>query len=137
MKKISRNNIRRSLLPLAAGIFALMLESCIIAGKAPAPPPPPPPAPKHTRQGPPPWAPAHGYRARTQYIYFPAIEVYYDLDAGVYVYLERGRWVRSRSLPPSLRRHDLRKMKKEELPPGIKPQQHHQAKGKGNRGRGR
>ncbi|MES2811039.1 MAG: hypothetical protein V4670_01080 [Bacteroidota bacterium] len=50
-------------------------------------------------QGPPPWAPAHGYRAKTRYVYFPDQNIYYDLQARNYIYLSGPNWVVKTSLP--------------------------------------
>jgi hypothetical protein len=61
---------------------------------SPAPPPPPPP-----EKGPPPWAPAHGYRAKHLYHYYPSHSVYYDTGRGVYFYLEGDGWRFSAALP--------------------------------------
>jgi hypothetical protein len=52
---------------------------------------------------PPPWAPAHGYRAKHQYIYYPQAEVYRDHERGVWFYYENGRWRIEASLPVPLR----------------------------------
>ena len=49
--------------------------------------------------GPPPWAPAHGARAKHRYQYFPDSQVYFDLDRRVYFYLNGGSWQMSASLP--------------------------------------
>ena len=43
-------------------------------------------------QGPPPWAPAHGYKAKTRYVYFPDHNMYYDLQARNYIYLNGRNW---------------------------------------------
>lgn len=50
-------------------------------------------------QGPPPWAPAHGYRAKTRYVYFPDQNMYYDLNARNYIYLSGTNWVVRATLP--------------------------------------
>lgn len=50
-------------------------------------------------QGPPPWAPAHGYRAKTRYVYFPDQNFYYDLNTHNYIYLSGPNWSISASLP--------------------------------------
>lgn len=42
------------------------------------------------------------------YYYLPDIESYYDTRANVYVYLERGNWIRSRNLPSRYRNYDAR-----------------------------
>ena len=63
----------------------------------------PPPAPPPREPGPPPWAPAHGYRAKYQYRYYPEARVYYDTGRNLYFYYEGGRWGASVSLPSSIR----------------------------------
>ena len=50
-------------------------------------------------QGPPPWAPAKGYRAKTRHIYFPQHNFYYDIQKRVYFYLNNGAWSLSVSIP--------------------------------------
>lgn len=52
--------------------------------------------------GPPPWAPAHGYRAKHRYRYYPDSQVYYDEGRGVYIYYRRGDWRVSASLPSGI-----------------------------------
>lgn len=49
--------------------------------------------------GPPPWAPAHGYRAKTRYVYFTEHNFYYDNNRGVYIYLSGRNWEVSASIP--------------------------------------
>ena len=49
--------------------------------------------------GPPPHAPAHGYRAKYKYRYYPSCSVYYDDHRGLYFYLEGPNWQVSASLP--------------------------------------
>lgn len=53
-------------------------------------------------QGPPPWAPAHGYRAKTRYVYFPDRNFYYDLNTRNYIYLSGSNWRVSATLPKLL-----------------------------------
>jgi hypothetical protein len=84
------------------------------------------------KQGPPPWAPAHGYRAQTRYVYFPAVAVYFDLRLGMYAYVENGSWVTVRTLPARYSHHDFKKLKQEELPSGMDPKSHHRNRGKGH-----
>ena len=57
--------------------------------------------------GPPPWAPAHGYRAKTRYVYFKDYDVYYDHEKAVYISLAGRNWQISASLPVNLRGIDL------------------------------
>jgi len=45
------------------------------------------------RHGPPPWAPAHGWRQKHEaYHYYPVIQVYYYPAARKYYWLEAGQW---------------------------------------------
>lgn len=60
---------------------------------------PPPPGPPAYEKGPPPWAPAHGYRAKYQYRYYPSSYVYYDTGRGLYFYYEGDNWRVGVSLP--------------------------------------
>ncbi|RJP24671.1 MAG: hypothetical protein C4520_03730 [Candidatus Abyssobacteria bacterium SURF_5] len=52
--------------------------------------------------GPPPHAPAHGYRAKYAYYYYPEGQVYFDLNRNVYFYMDAGAWRMSASLPTDL-----------------------------------
>lgn len=58
--------------------------------------------PPVAKKGPPPWAPAHGHRAKYKYLYFPEGPAYYDTDRSVYFYIEGANWVVSVSLPDRL-----------------------------------
>lgn len=88
---------------VALGIGCLVLGigcygSRVIVGEEPtyrhgSPPPPP------EETGPPPWAPAHGYRAKYRYHYYPSSYVYYDVGRKLYFYYEGGNWQVSVSLP--------------------------------------
>ena len=53
-------------------------------------------------KGPPAHAPAHGYRRKFQYDYYPAREVYRDVERGLYFYYEDGKWTTSVTLPRSI-----------------------------------
>lgn len=53
--------------------------------------------------GPPPHAPAHGYRAKHHYRYYPSCYVYFDISRKCYFYLDGDNWKVSVSLPVSLR----------------------------------
>jgi hypothetical protein len=57
------------------------------------------------RNGPPPHAPAHGYRAKYTYHYYPQAEVYFDISRKLYFYMEADEWKVSASLPGGLRAH--------------------------------
>jgi hypothetical protein len=49
--------------------------------------------------GPPPWAPAHGYRAKHKYRYYRDAQVYFDTGRSLYFYLSGGTWRSSVRLP--------------------------------------
>ena len=52
--------------------------------------------------GPPAHAPAHGYRAKHQYRYYPDQKVYHDAERGLYFYLKGDNWEVGASLPSFL-----------------------------------
>ncbi len=56
-----------------------------------------------TKGGPPDHAPAHGYRAKHQYRYYPSRSVYLDTARGLYFYLKGDNWEVGASLPTSLK----------------------------------
>ncbi len=58
---------------------------------------------KYKKKGPPAHAPAHGYRAKHQYRYYPSRSVYYDTGRKIYFYLRGDNWEVGASLPSSLR----------------------------------
>jgi hypothetical protein len=58
---------------------------------------------KRKKGGPPPHAPAHGYRAKHQYRYYPSCAVYYDCGRKIYFYLKGDNWEFGASLPSSIR----------------------------------
>lgn len=53
--------------------------------------------------GPPAHAPAHGYRAKYNYNYYPKANVYFDTSRKVYFYMEGEKWRASVSLPLDLK----------------------------------
>ncbi|MBK0368981.1 hypothetical protein [Flavobacterium agrisoli] len=56
---------------------------------------------------PPVWGPA--VSANVDYYFLPDIDVYYDIRQTQYVYLNQGRWIRSRNLPVVYKNYDLRR----------------------------
>lgn len=58
---------------------------------------------RHYCQGPPPHAPAWGHRAKYQYWYYPDASVYFDVNRGVYFYMEGSDWRMGVSLPSHYR----------------------------------
>lgn len=65
--------------------------------------PGPGPNPSYDNGGPPPWAPAHGKRAKHTYRYYPYHGIYFEQKTGMYFYLSDGEWHASVSLPASIR----------------------------------
>ncbi len=57
----------------------------------------------HKKGGPPSHAPAHGYRAKYQYRYYPGSSVYYDYKRKLYFYIKGDNWEVGASLPSRLR----------------------------------
>ena len=56
-----------------------------------------------SESGPPPWAPAHGHRAKHRYYYYPESHVYFDTGRGLYFYYGGDGWRASVSLPSEIR----------------------------------
>lgn len=52
-------------------------------------------------KGPPPWAPAHGYRAKQKYRYYPAYNLYQDPVSGLFFSFRAGAWAKG-PLPPGV-----------------------------------
>lgn len=48
---------------------------------------------------PPPWAPAHGYRAKHRYIYYPVREIYYEPASDLWFWIDGGNWSFGSRLP--------------------------------------
>ncbi len=119
------NSIGRLFFPVLLFIFIISFDSCSLFKPTPGPPPK---TGSHVKKGPPPWAPAHGYRAKTRYVFFPSIGVYYDLNQSIYTYPIEGRWITVDVLPAEFSHHNLRKLNQEELPEGLNPQSHYRQK---------
>jgi hypothetical protein len=58
---------------------------------------------KKKKGGPPAHAPAHGYRAKHQYRYYPTQKVYHDTDRDLYFYLKGDNWEVGASIPSRLK----------------------------------
>ncbi len=58
---------------------------------------------KVRKGGPPPHAPAHGYRAKYTYRYYTSACIYFDASRKAYFYLEGNIWRMSLSLPQAIR----------------------------------
>ena len=53
-------------------------------------------------KGPPPHAPAHGYRRKFSYRYYPQAEVYHDAERGIWFYTDGKDWKAGAKLPVEL-----------------------------------
>lgn len=75
-------------------LLLVAAQGCVVA----------PAAPNHGyyRPGPPDHAPAHGYRQKYRYNYYPEASVYFDLDRRLYFYMDGG-WRSAQRLPRDLR----------------------------------
>jgi len=100
-----RNKSLRLIVVGATGLLLLMVGGCHSTSvtvrdepgyRREAPPP-------RRAAGPPPWAPAHGHRAKHQYRYYPSSHVYYDTGRSLYFYYAGGKWQASVTLPSSIR----------------------------------
>ena len=58
--------------------------------------------PTTVKKGPPSHAPAHGYRAKFRYQYYPSCSVYFDIDRKIYFYLNDNDWQTTVSVPGHL-----------------------------------
>lgn len=96
--------------------------------------------------GPPPWAPAHGYRRKMEYRYYPKSQVYYNKTKNEYSWLEAGDWKIGTRLPRSIDLGDSVDIELEgdqpwkthdqvrnHYPPGQQRKKDHPGKGRGRR----
>jgi hypothetical protein len=94
-----------ALLPGAAAFaFDVALSAEIRLGRVLPPPPPEvivvePVGPS----GPPPWAPAHGFRRNRDYYYYPEAAVYFRPLDRVWFFLDGGNWRFGAQLPTTIR----------------------------------
>jgi hypothetical protein len=58
------------------------------------------------QNGPPPWAPAHGWRSHHNY-YFPDYEIYYHVHTAQFIYYSGTTWIYVSSLPTAYAHIDL------------------------------
>lgn len=69
--------------------------------------PPPPPEVvvivEPIEKGPPPWAPAHGFRRNRDYYYYPGADVYFRPSDRTWFHLEGGDWRIGAALPTGIR----------------------------------
>lgn len=62
-------------------------------------------APAALLADPPAHAPAHGYRAKHRYVYYPSQEIYYEPERGLWFWLDGGDWEFGLSLPTYYRQY--------------------------------
>ena len=93
-----RNTVIAAMLILVFGMVLGCAGGRVVIGNSP----PPPAGPPVYEKGPPPWAPAHGHRAKHHYRYYPSSHVYFDTGRGLYFYYQGGAWQVSVSLPTSI-----------------------------------
>jgi hypothetical protein len=75
------------------------------------------------KQGPPPWAPAHGWRRKHEtYYYYPSHEVYYYPHQRRYYWYANGQWRSGPKLPSHYVIHEHRRVV---LDLDYEPHQHH------------
>ena len=90
-------NTQRFLAVLIWAFFPLLLPACYVtAGGGPAVSQP------YYDGGPPPHAPAHGYRRHKEYQYYPAAQIYFSPERNTYYYLDGSSWRASTTLPRHL-----------------------------------
>jgi len=77
--------------------------------------------------GPPSWAPAHGYRAKTRHVYFPDHNFYFDVQKNVYIYLNGGKWQVGIKLPSLYANVNMKLSAKVELELNTNTPQNHNA----------
>jgi hypothetical protein len=96
---MSRLNTAKMLVLSSCFLFLLSLAACSTtrAGVGVSEGPEP-----KAKGGPPPHAPAHGYRAKHTYRYYPDSQVYFDVSRRVYFYIGGDEWRVSASLPSHL-----------------------------------
>jgi hypothetical protein len=87
---------------ILSALFFVSLSGCRTAGTIFIGNTLPGPGPSYD-EGPPPWAPAHGNRAKHTYRYYPYHGIYFEERTGVYFYMSDGRWQMSANLPVSIR----------------------------------
>jgi hypothetical protein len=100
------NTITKTLICGVSAMFLLSLGACQIksAGVHIGDEPEPVVVAKSKpKGGPPAHAPAHGFRAKHHYRYYPSCYVYFDVSRKCYFYLSGDRWKVSASLPVHMR----------------------------------
>jgi hypothetical protein len=87
--------MRKAVLSICA---VLLLSGCVVADDRRGD------GPVIKSGGPPPWAPAHGRRAKAayRYYYYPAAGVYFNVSTRTYFYPNGGTWQVSATLPPAV-----------------------------------
>ena len=100
------NTITKTLICGVSAMFLLSLGACQIKSAGVHIGDEPEPvvvAESKPKGGPPAHAPAHGYRAKHHYRYYPSCYVYFDVSRKCYFYLSGDSWKVSASLPVHMR----------------------------------
>lgn len=63
---------------------------------------------------PPPWFYPHRVEA-VRYVFFPEINIYYDLSSRTYIYLDGGIWIRRTVLPSRYQSYNLSRLRYERI----------------------
>ena len=98
---MKRNDWRKMVYVLLSMVFLIGCQGTRILIEGDTPPEESPSYEK--KGGPPPWAPAHGYRAKHRYHYYTLSRVYHERERGVWFYYKDGEWKVSVSLPSEIR----------------------------------
>lgn len=106
------------LVGVAIFVFLSVFSGCVVLEK-----PPDAVIVESERRGPPPWAPAHGWRRKHEtYHYYPATQVYYYPTVRRYYWLDGREWRFGDRLP---RRFIVETDKKIVLDLDYEPHKHH------------
>ena len=85
---------------ILASLFLVSCETVRVGGGTSSPPPGPSEGPPVVKKGgPPDHAPAHGFRRKFQYYYYPSSKVYYSVERKVYFWIEGDGWKFGATLP--------------------------------------
>jgi hypothetical protein len=115
------DNMRRGAVHVGAVLAALfsVFSGCVAVVDRPSDQP----AVESDRHGPPPWAPAYGYRRQHDtYYYYPASQVYYYPSVRRYYWLEGREWRYGDRLP---RRYAIEEDKRVALDLDYEPHTQH------------
>lgn len=112
--------LQRTNLIAASSVSLLLASGCLAVVEKPAPEVA---VVESLGHGPPPWAPAHGWRRKHEtYYYYPASQVYYYPSIRKYYWLDHGNWRFGARLP---RHYVIEEHRKVVLDLDYEPHKHH------------